>query len=75
MVVEPISNWFRLVDGLIERGFALKLANTEPIAQYSGIKYSGDERDARHVVHLLRMELLRFGRITARMARGERSGP
>ena len=63
VVVESTFNWFWLVDGLIEHGFAVKLANTAAIAQYSGMKYSGDEHDARHLAHLLRLKLLRFGHI------------
>lgn len=63
VVVESTFNWYWLVDGLIEHGFAVKLANTAAIAQYSGMKYSGDEHDARHLAHLLRLKLLRFGHI------------
>lgn len=63
VVVESTFNWYWLVDGLIEQGFAVKLANTAAIAQYSGMKYSGDEQDARHLAHLLRLKLLRFGHI------------
>jgi transposase len=61
VVVESTFNWYWLVDGLMEHGFAVKLANTAAIAQYSGRKYSGDEHDARHLAHLLRLKLLRFG--------------
>src|SRR6476620_6338479 len=61
VVVESTFNWYWLVDGLIEHGFEVKLANTAAIAQYSGLKYSGDEHDARHLAHLLRLKLLRFG--------------
>lgn len=63
VVVESTFNWYWLVDGLIEQGFAVKLANTAAIAQYSGMKCSGDEHDARHLAHLLRLKLLRFGHI------------
>ncbi len=41
----------------------MTLANRAAIAQYSGMKYSGDEHDARHLAHLLRLKLLRFGHI------------
>jgi transposase len=63
VVVESTFNWYWLVDGLIEHGFAVRLANTAAIAQYSGMKYSADEHDARHLAHLLRLKLLRFGYI------------
>jgi transposase len=61
VVVESTFNWYWLVDGLIEAGFPVKLANTAAIAHYDGLKYSGDEHDARHLAHLLRLNLLRFG--------------
>lgn len=61
VVVESTFNWYWLVDGLLEHGFPVKLVNTAAIAQYDGLKYSGDEHDARHLAHLLRLKLLRFG--------------
>jgi len=61
VVVESTFNWYWLVDGLVEHGFTVKLANTAAIAQYNGLKYSSDEHDARHLAHLLRLKLLRFG--------------
>jgi transposase len=61
VVVESTFNWYWLVDGLLEHGFTVKLANTAAIAQYDGLKYTGDEHDARHLAHLLRLNLLRFG--------------
>jgi transposase len=61
VVVESTFNWYWLVDGLVEHGFPVKLVNTAAIAQYDGLKYSGDENDARHLAHLLRLKLLRFG--------------
>lgn len=63
VVVESTFNWYWLVDGLIEAGFEVKLANTAAIAQYDGLKYCGDVCDARHLAHLLRLNLLRFGYI------------
>jgi hypothetical protein len=49
------------VEGLRAAGFDVKLANTSAIAQYSGLKYSGDEHNARHLAYLLRLKLLKFG--------------
>jgi len=72
VVVESTFKWYWLVDGLIEQGFAVKLANTAAIAQYSGMKYSGDEHDACHLAHLLRLKLLRFGHIFPPEWRGAR---
>lgn len=61
VVVESTFNWYWLVDGLRSAGFEVKLANTAAIPQYDGLKYSGDEHDARHLAHLLRLNLLRYG--------------
>ena len=61
VVVESTFNWYWLVDGLRAAGFEVKLANTAALPQYSGLKYSGDEHDARHLAHLLRLNLLRMG--------------
>lgn len=63
MVVESTYNWYWLVDALVNAGFDVKLANTATITQYDGLKYSGDEHDTRHLAHLLRLGLLRFGYI------------
>lgn len=61
VVVESTFNWYWLVDGLRAAGFEVKLVNTAAIVQYEGLKYSGDEHDARHLAHLLRLKLLCFG--------------
>jgi len=61
IAVESTFNWYWLVDGLRAAGFDVKLVNTAAISQYDGLKYSGDEHDARHLAHLLRLKLLHFG--------------
>lgn len=61
VAVESTFNWYWLVDGLRAAGFEVKLVNTAAIVQYEGLKYSGDEHDARHLAHLLRLKLLHFG--------------
>ena len=53
VVVESTYNWYWLVDGLIERGYPVHLANTLAIQQYNGLKYTSDETDARFLAHLL----------------------
>jgi transposase len=63
VVVESTFNWYWLVDGLKRAGFEVKLANTAALDQYSGLKHSGDEHDARHLAHVLRLGLLRTGYI------------
>ncbi len=59
VVVESTFNWYWLVDGLIEAGHSVHLANTVAIKQYDGLKYRGDESDARHLAHILRLGLCR----------------
>jgi len=44
LVVESTYNWYWLVDGLMEAGFKVHLANTAAIQQYSGLKHGDDER-------------------------------
>lgn len=63
VVVESTYNWYWLVDGLKDAGFTVKLANTGAIKKYDGLKHSGDEADARHLAHLLRLGILPTGAI------------
>ncbi len=63
VVVESTYNWYWLVDGLQDAGFEVKLANTGAIKKYDGLKHSGDEADARHLAHLLRLGILPTGTI------------
>ena len=63
IVVESTYNWYWLVDGLMERGHRVHLANTAAIEQYSGLKYTDDDSDARWLAHLLRLGVLPQGYI------------
>ena len=63
VVVESTYNWYWLVDGLIEHGYPVHLANTLAIQQYNGLKYTTDETDARFLAHLLRLNILPTGYI------------
>jgi transposase len=63
VVVESTYNWYWLVDGLIEHGYPMHLANTLAIQQYNGLKYTSDETDARFLAHLLRLNILPTGYI------------
>src|SRR6266496_3125845 len=54
VAVESTFNWYWLVDGLMEAGYQVKLVNTAAVAVYEGLKYTGDEHDARHLAHLVR---------------------
>ena len=55
VVVESTYNWYWLVDGLQEAGYRVHLAHCSAIKKYEGLKHSGDEADARHLAHLLRL--------------------
>jgi transposase len=72
IVVESTYNWYWLVDGLQAAGFQVHLANTTAIKQYDGLKHSGDETDARHLAHLLRLGILPTGTILPKDQRAVR---
>ncbi|MBF0369591.1 MAG: transposase [Magnetococcales bacterium] len=63
LVVESTYNWYWLVDGLMESGHTVHLANTAAIRQYEGLKYSDDNHDARWLAHMLRLGVLKEGHI------------
>ena len=63
LVVESTFNWYWLVDGLMEAGYKVHLANTAAIQQYAGLKYTDDHHDARWLAHLLRLGVLPEGYI------------
>ena len=73
VVVESTYNWYWLVDGLMEAGYAVHLANPAAIVQYEGLKYSADEHDARWLAHLLIGDFARGIYLSARGARSARS--
>lgn len=66
IVVESTFNWYWLVDGLLEAGYPVSLANTAAIKQYEGLKYSEDRYDAFYLAHLLRLQILPTGYIYPR---------
>ena len=72
VVVESTYNWYWLVDGLMEAGYAVKLAIPAAIKQYAGLKHSGDETDARHLAQLLRLGILPTGAILPKELRATR---
>ena len=63
VAVESTYNWYWLVDALQDEGYEVRLVNTAAVVVYDGLKYSGDVADARHLAHLLRMDLLPCGYI------------
>jgi len=58
-VVESTYNWYWLVDGLMDAGYQVHLANPSAIKKYEGLKYSGDFADA---AYLARDYLINFKR-------------
>ena len=72
VVVESTYNWYWLVDGLMDRGYRVHLANTTAIKKYEGLKYSGDFADAAYLAQLLRLGLLPEGYIYPREERAAR---
>jgi transposase len=63
IVVESTFNWYWLVDGLMDQGHRVHLANTAAIQQYHGLKYTDDHSDARWLAHILRLGVLPEGYI------------
>jgi len=72
IVVESTYNWYWLVDGLMEQGYSVHLANTVAIQQYSGLKYRDDDSDARWLATLLRLGLLPEAHVYPRTERAIR---
>ena len=75
VVVESTYNWYWLVDGLMDNGFEVHLANTMAIQQYEGLKHTNDHTDARFLAHLMRLGILPEGHIYPRARRGVREQP
>ena len=72
LVVESTYNWYWLVDGLMEAGFKVHLANTAAIQQYSGLKHGDDDRDANWLANMLRLSILPTGYIYPKEQRMQR---
>src|ERR1700752_1201726 len=72
IVVESTYNWYWLVDGLMDRGHRIHLANTAAIQQYEGLKHTDDTSDARWLAHILRLGILPQGYIYPKQQRAVR---
>jgi len=72
IVVESTYNWYWLVDGLMDQGHKVHLANTAAIQQYEGLKYTDDDSDARWLAHILRLGVLPQGYIYPKEERAVR---
>ncbi len=63
IAVESTFNWYWLVDGLMEEGYNLYLANVPAMKQYEGIKHTDDKSDAFWLAEMLRLNILPTGNI------------
>jgi transposase len=63
LVVESTYNWYWLVDGLMDNGYKVHLANPSAIQQYEGLKHADDKTDSFWLAHMLRLGILREGYI------------
>jgi len=72
IAVESTFNWYWLVDGLMEAGYRVHLANPAAMTQYNGLKFTDDRSDARWLAHMLRVGLLPEGYIYPREQRALR---
>lgn len=63
VAVESTYNWYWLVDGLMEVGYRVHLANPSAIQQYVGLKHADDRHDAFWLAEMLRLGILPEGYI------------
>jgi len=69
IAVESTYNWYWLVDGLMEEGYEVHLANPSAIQQYGGLKHVDDRHDAFWLAEMLRLGILPEGYIYPREER------
>lgn len=72
IAVESTFNWYWLVDGLMDAGYRVHLANPTAMQQYNGLKFADDRSDARWLAHMLRIGVLPQGYIYPRQQRALR---
>ncbi len=63
IAVESTYSSYWMVDGLMEEGYQVHLANPSAIQQYSGLKHSDDKHDAFWLAEMLRLGILPEGYI------------
>ncbi len=63
IVVESTFNWYWLVDGLMDNGYRVHLANPAAIKQYEGLKHSDDFKETFQLARLLKLGILPEGYI------------
>lgn len=69
VVVESTYNWYWLVDGLIEKGYRVRLANPAKFGKYNDLKYADDKTDAFFLTEMERLHILPTGYIYPREER------
>jgi transposase len=69
IAVESTFPWYWLVDGLMDSGDKLHLANPSAIQQYSGLKHCDDKQDAFWLAQMLRLGILPEGYLYPREER------
>ncbi len=63
VAVESTFNWYWLVDGLMEAGYPVHLANPAAMKEYKGLKHKDDKKSALWLANLLRLKILPEGYI------------
>ncbi len=63
VVIESTYNWYWLVDGLMDQGYTVHLANPNAIQTYDGLKHTDDKWDSFWLAHMLRLGILPEGYI------------
>ncbi len=63
IAVESTYNWYWFVDGLMDNGYKVHLANPAAIQQYEGLKNIDDKRSAFWLANMLRLGILPTGYI------------
>ena len=63
VVIESTYNWYWLVDGLMDQGYKVHLANPNAIQSYDGLKHTDDRWDSFWLAHMLRLGILPEGYI------------
>jgi len=72
LAVEATYNWYWLVDGLMDAGYSVQLANPNAMQQYNGLKKGDDKTDARWIAHMVRLGILPTGYIYPKKERPQR---
>ena len=69
IAVESTFNWYWLVDGLMQHGFKVKLANPARFEKYNDLKYADDKTDTFFMTEMERLNILPTGYIYPREER------